>query len=142
MKVILYSLAITAVFVSGCVSSSKEFYRGYSGAELAGADLALLDMGKADWIKIDGMHFVHGSKYRFVKLLPGKHNLEWSITFFVSVLVDSRGIVEFCANSTVNFEAGHNYIIQSDRTFGPGYRVYIWIEDTSTGSVLVGEKKP
>lgn len=142
MKAILYSLAITAVFVSGCVSSSKEFYRGYSGAEQPDAYLALLDMGKADWIKIDGMHFVQGSKYRFVKLLPGKHNLEWSITFFVSVLVDSRGIVEFCANSTANLEAGHNYIIQSDRTFGPGYRVYIWIEDTSTGSVLVGEKKP
>jgi hypothetical protein len=142
MKAILYSLAITAVFVSGCVSSSKEFYRGYSGVEQPDAYLALLDMGKADWIKIDGMHFVHGSKYRFVKLLPGKHNLEWSITFFVSVLVDSRGIVEFRVNSTANLEAGHNYIIQSDRTFGPGYRVYIWIEDTSTGCVLVGEKKP
>jgi hypothetical protein len=139
MKVIVYSLAMLVVFMPGCASVSKEVYQGYSGTELPDVSLALLDIGKANWLQINGMYYVEGSKYTVAKLLPGIHRLDWTTTFVVSALVDPRVIVDFRANATVTLEAGHNYGLQAERTFGPGYRVYI---DTSRGSVVAGDKKP
>lgn len=141
MKPILYSLAILIVFMSGCVPLPKGVYRGYPGTELPDDYLALLDIGKANWVQIDGMYYVDGSEYTVVKLLPGLHRLDWTATFGVSVTVDPRMIVDFRANATVTLEAGHNHRLRAERTFGPGYRVYMWIEDTSRGSVIAGDKK-
>jgi hypothetical protein len=142
MKPILYSLAIIIVFMFGCVPLPKGVYRGYSGTELPDDYLALLDTEKANWVQIDGMYYVDGSKYTIVKLLPGLHRLDWTDTFGASVTVDPRMIVDFRANATVTLEAGHNYRLRAERTFGSGYRVYMWIEDTSRGSVIAGDKKP
>jgi len=141
VRSIIYPLAMLVVFMSGCVSLPKEVYRGYSGAELPDASLALLDIGKADTVQIDGMYYLDGSKYTIVKLLPGLHRLDWSNSFGVSVMVDPRMIVDFRANATVTMEAGHIYRLQAERTLGPGYRVYMWIDDASTGTVVAGDKK-
>ena len=135
-------LTVLVVLMIGCASAPKETYRGYTGAELPDSSLALLDMRDGGSVKIDGMYYVESSKYSIVKLLPGSHRLEWTSTFGVSVMVDPRMIVESGRKETIILQAGHIYRFRADRTTGPGYKVYMWIEDTLTGSVVGGKKKP
>jgi hypothetical protein len=136
----LFTVLFVVLF--GCASVPKETYRGYTGDELPDASLALLYMGDGGTVKIDGMYYVESYKYSAVKLLPGPHRIEWTSTFGVSVMVDPRMIVGFGNKETVTLQAGHSYRLRADRTTGPGYRVYMWIEDTLNGNVVAGEKKP
>ena len=39
-------------------------------------------------------------------------------------------------------KAGHAYVLKADRAAGHGYRTYLWIEDTDSGEVIAGTKKP
>jgi len=135
-------LTMLVVFMLGCASVPRAAYRGYTGAELPDSSLALLYMGNGGSINIDGMYYVESSDYSIIKLLPGSHRLEWTSAFAVSVMVDPRMIVGVGRKETITLEAGHSYKLRADRTTGYGYRVYMWIEDTLTGNVVGGEKKP
>jgi hypothetical protein len=139
---VAYFITLLVVLMFGCASAPKGTYRAYTGEELSDSSLALLDIGRAASIQIDGMYYIEGSEYSIVKLMPGSHRIEWTNLFGISVMVDSRGIVAFDLKETIILQAGHLYKLRADRTHGHGYRVYMWIEDTSTGSVVAGNKMP
>jgi hypothetical protein len=135
-------LTLLVVFMFGCASVPKGSYRAYTGEDSPDTSLALLEIGRAGSVQIDGMYYIEGSEYSMVKLMPGSHRIEWTKLFGISVMVDPRGIVAFELKETIILQAGHIYKLRADRTHGHGYRVYMWIEDTSTGSVVVGNKMP
>jgi hypothetical protein len=127
--------------LTGCSSASNEVCRGYSGEDRPDASLAKVELGPANWARFDQLK-LDRSQCASVKLLPGHIHIEWSKAFGVSVLVDSRGVVERRATADLTLTEGHVYRLQAARTLGPGYRIYMWIEDAGTGEVLVGDKKP
>ena len=133
---------LLVVIMFGCASVPKGSYRAYIGEDLPDSSLALLDIRRAGSVQIDGMYYIEGSEYSMVKLLPGSHRIEWTNLFGISFMVDSRGIVAFDLKETITLQAGHIYKLRADRTHGHGYRVYMWIEDTNTGSVVAGNKMP
>jgi len=138
-----HAAALLILLLSGC--TTLEVYRAYPGPDLPDAAVATVELkpgifGKP-WARIDGVD-VDAEKFRSVKLLPGVHRIEWNRTFGVSYLVDPRMFAEYRHSATVTLEPGRTYRLQSDRTTGPGYRVYFWIEDAVTGNVVYGSKKP
>ena len=100
-----------------------------------------LQLGSASEVIIDSMKVDH-SDYGTVVMLPGPHEIRWNTWFGVSVLVEPSGFATRKAGHVVDLKAGHTYILKADRTTGHGYRTYLWIEDTSTGEVIAGTKKP
>jgi hypothetical protein len=99
-------------------------------------------MGRAGWAIIDDMYYVEATKFCAVKLHPGVHRIKWISTFGVSVMVEPAGYATYVTTSKVALEAGHIYELQADRTTGSGYKVYLWIEDITTGRIVDGKKKP
>jgi hypothetical protein len=136
-----HAALLLIALLSGCASLPKEVYRGYSGPDLPDASLATVELRGAAWVRIDEVH-VERQKFAGVKVLPGAHRLEWGRSFGVSFLVDPRMIVEYKHSATVTLDAGRTYRLQADRSYGPGYRVYFWIEDALTGNLVYGTKKP
>lgn len=126
-------------FLSGC--APLEIYRAYSGSELPDASLATVELKYVNWARFDDQE-IDGRKYRAVKLLPGVHHIEWQKTFGVSFLVDPRMFAKYKKSATVTLMAGHTYRLRAERTYGPGYVVFFWIEDAATGNVVWGSKKP
>jgi hypothetical protein len=146
------NVAITAVrgfavifflILLGCAADHpKEVYRAYSGIEPPENELATLDLGAGYEVIIDDMYYMSRKKYDSVKLIAGVHRIQWTTAFGVSVMVEPSGHVAFKMISNINLEAGHTYKLSADRTTGHGYKVYCWIEDTTTGKIVWGEKKP
>ena len=127
----------------GCAANyQKEAYRAYSGIESHEGELATLDVWNASEVVIDDIYKVNLGEYRTVKLIAGAHKIKWVAWFLISVFYEPSGHKEFKIISNVNLEAGHTYKILHDRTTGPGYTVYFWIEDTKTGNTVWGTKKP
>lgn len=127
----------------GCTAdASKGVFRGYFGIEPPESRLAILDLGAASEVIIDDMYYVSQAKHSTVKLLAGVHRIQWASTFGVSVMVEPAGYASFGIISKVHLEAGHTYRLSADRTTGHGYRVFMWIEDMTTGKIVHGEKKP
>ena len=135
------AIILLAGLLAGCGTLSTEVYRGYSGPDLADDALATVELGSSEWVEIDDVRVKH-TEYGSLKLLPGSHHILWGMTFGVSFLVDWRMYVPYEQSATVMLEAGHTYILLGDRTTGPGYRVYLWIEEPATGDVLYGSKGP
>ena len=134
---ILFSLLL------GCATDyPKEVYRGYFGIEPSENELATLDLGATSEAIIDDMYYVSRAKHNTIKLPAGAHKIQWACTFGVSVLVEPAGYASFGIISKVHLEAGHTYRLSADRTTGHGYRVFMWIEDMTTGEIVYGEKKP
>jgi len=126
----------------GCASPQPTgVYRGYSGMAPDSA-LAYLDLGAAHEAIIDDRHYVSRVKYSTVQLLAGAHRIQWAAAFGVSVMVEPGGYAAFETISNVTLEAGHRYRLSAGRTTGQGYKVYLWIEDTTTGRTVSGDKKP
>lgn len=138
---VLCSLVALVGLLSGCSTLPREIYHGYSGPYLPDASLAIVDLGTAQWVRIDDLR-VDRARYSAVKLRPGAYDIEFGRAFGVSFLVDPRMLVEQKQSATVTLEAGHTYRLQADRTYGRGYRVYFWIEDAGTGNVVYGSRKP
>jgi hypothetical protein len=136
----LQVLVLLVAFLSACATTPREVYRGYSGTNLPEASLVTVELGNAVWAKFNDLH-VDGANYSAVKLVPGTYRIEYSATFAVSFLVDPRMWVSKAVNAIVALEAGHTYRLRADRTTGPGYTMYFWIEDAQ-GNVVIGTKKP
>jgi hypothetical protein len=130
-------------FLSACGAHHSQYvYKLYPGPELTDSDVATLKFGKGVYVvEIDGLK-VSSADYGTIKLVPGKHSIRWEAMFLVSVMVNSSGFDSAEADKKVNLSAGHTYTIEADRTTGPGYRMYLWIENTDTGEVVAGAKKP
>jgi hypothetical protein len=139
--VIVCIVFISLSILAGCVAP-REIYRGYSEIDLREEELCTLDITQAYDVIIDDMHYVNSGKYGTVKLAAGPHKIKWVGNFVVSVLVEPSGHAIFNVISDVNLEAGHDYKLLMDRTTGRGYKVYFWIEDTTTGERVWGRKKP
>ena len=129
--------------LSGCAAGSAETfaYKLYPGPQRPAAELAILKLGDAQAVEIDGRPVSHAD-WTEVHLLPGTHAVRWQTEFLVSVMVEPSGFATGGREAEADLEAGRVYVLRSDRTTGPGYRMYFWIEDADGGHVVTGEAKP
>ncbi|WP_116472791.1 hypothetical protein [Zobellella maritima] len=127
-------LILLLTFLSACATAPKEVYQEVSATDLPETSLVTVEMGDATWAKFNDLH-IDGAKYSAVKLNPGTYRIEYSTTFGVSFMVDPRMLVSQAVNMTIDLEAGRTYRLRADRTYGRGYAMYFWIEDTQ-GNVV------
>jgi hypothetical protein len=139
--IVLYFMAGTLGLLGGCASTDDVVYKLYAGPQRPDTEIATLHLGHASEVIIDGMK-VNRSDYDSVTLLPGRHLIRWKTWFGVSVLIEPSGFATRQAGQVLDLKAGHTYILKSDRTTGPGYRTYLWVEDAQSGEVIAGKKKP
>lgn len=140
---VLGCMLIFLFILSGCgVARSKEPYLCYFGVKPDETELATLDLGYATQVIIDDMYLVQSYKYSTVKLISGMHKVNWITEFRIAYAVNPSGHDFSREIADINFKAGHRYIILQDRTTGYGYKLYTWIEDTTNGNVVYGEKMP
>ena len=134
-------LAAMVVSLAACGSTrSQHVYKLYPGPELPDSDVATMIFGDGVFaVEIDGLK-VSSSDYGTIKLSPGEHSIRWGATFLVSVMVNSSGFDHAETENVTDLVAGHTYIIQSDRTTGHSYRMYLWIEDAETGEAVAGTR--
>ena len=117
-------------------------YKLYPGPPRPPDELATLRFGSRVFlVQVDGM-LVQASDYEVVELLPGEHEIRWSATFLISPYVEPSMSAKAEAKVTVELLAGHAYSVHTDRTTGPGYDLYLWIEEAGSGEVVAGRKKP
>lgn len=135
-------LAVALASLAGCASGPEHVYKLYPGPEQESGELATLSFGDNVWqATIDGLH-VSRSDYSVIELEPGRHELEFSAMFHVSVLVNSSMRDGVGDSFTVDLEPGKRYVMKGDRTTGYGYSMYLWLEDAATGDVVLGWRKP
>lgn len=142
-------LAVTAA-LTGCATtpiteSLPDVLRGYDGPEQPSAALARVELGMAEWASLSGpgralpapieigFRERNEGRYGATEVVPGIHEITWGRDFAVSFLVDPRMHAAYETRVEVALEAGRTYRLQMDRTYGPGYRVFSWIEDPATG---------
>lgn len=135
--------AAILVFLSACGGyHSEHVYKLYPGPELPDSGVATLKFGNGVYaVEIDGLK-VSSADYGAIKLVPGVHTIRWEAMFLVSVMVNASGFDSAEADKVAILSAGHTYTIEAGRTTGHGYRMYLWIENTETGEVVAGVKKP
>lgn len=137
-------MVIGALMMSACAGLSDgagRVYKLYPGPERPDSEVATLAFGDRVYaMEVDGLE-VSAGDYSEVKLLPGEHRINWGATFAVSVMVNPAMSDRADSERTVNLAAGKRYTVEADRTTGPGYRMFLWIEDTETGEAVVGHKK-
>jgi len=85
---------------------------------------------------------VAGTDWNQVLLLPGPHQVDCMVEYGASVMVEPSGFGHASTHLEADLAAGHTYITHYARTYGQGYQVWLWMEDTTTGSVVAGKKKP
>ena len=129
------------ILLTGCATHESVAYKLYPGLNKPDSGIATLELFNASSAVIDGHHVKHGD-YDTVKLLPGNYHIKWTSVHGVSVLIEPSGFAQRESQYDVILEEGHTYRLRSDRTTGPGYRIYHWIEDKTTGSVVAGNEKP
>lgn len=139
---------VLAALSSGCASPQKDAYIGYLGPEPAADEIVELQLGDAAWVRIDNPDIpysdmlVHRADYARVKLLPGRYRIEWGKVFGFSPYVNPAVLAEYDGGETVLLERGHVYTLRADRTTGPGFIIYFWVEDETMGTVAAGHRKP
>lgn len=133
------------VFLSlsyGCASyPSTEIYKLYPGPVRSNDSIAVVHLGKERSVHIDGMS-INLRDWGSVHLPPGLHSITWQRMFMVSVLINASGWDKREIHLDINLEAGHVYILKSERTTGHGYRMYQWVEDLTSEKVVAGTRKP
>jgi hypothetical protein len=140
-SLIMCAACIGLLFLSGCATHDGTVYKLYPGQGKPQSEVATLELFNASSAVIDGLHVSHGD-YAKVHLLPGLHHIKWTSVHGVSVLIEPSGFAQQDSQSDIILEAGHTYRLRSDRTTGPGYSIYHWIEDITTDNVIAGHKKP
>jgi hypothetical protein len=124
---------------SACATVPGETYRGYAGPARPAAAVATIDLGDASWARIEYAYAAR-PKHAVIEVPPGVHQIEWGRVFAVSVMINASGFAEHGTRATVTLEAGHRYRLGADRTHGPGYEVFLWIEDLTAQRVVAGHK--
>jgi hypothetical protein len=139
---LLVVLGLTAL-LAACASGPGEThaYKLYPGPARPPAGLAIVRMGDAGRAEFDG-RAASGGDWTEVHLLPGEHRIRWQSEFGVSVMIEPSGFATGGNEARVTLAAGHVYSLRADRTTGPGYRIYLWIRDETTGENIAGEPKP
>lgn len=121
--------------------SVRQVYKLYPGDVKSSSDLAIVEMGDVPLAKIDGLN-VSATDYQVIHLLPGEHMLALRQTFGFSVMVEPSMMRKAETAITVELLSDHTYKLFADRTYGTGYKLYFWVEDTTDGKVIGGTKKP
>ena len=131
------------LLLGGCAAAPSQLdYKLYSGPVRPDSELATVGFGDGVYsLQIDGL-LVNSADYGRVQLLPGSHRIKFGAWFLVSVLVNPSGYDSAETSNDVEFEAGRSYRVQSGRTTGHGYEMYLWIEDMDSGEVVAGVKQP
>lgn len=134
---------LVILLLVACASADpRPVYKLYPGPVRPAAELATLHFeAAANAFRVDGL-LVERGDWDSVELLPGEYVISWGKTFSVSPLVDPSGMGRAEETVRVELEAGHRYAVCADRTTGKGYRMFLWIEDWSTGEVVGGVRKP
>jgi hypothetical protein len=57
-------------------------------------------------------------------------------------MIEPGGFATGCNEALVTLAAGHIYTLKADRTTGPGYRMFFWIQDETSGESISGKPKP
>ena len=135
------NILLLLLLLTGCATHESVTYKLYPGPNKQDSGIATLELYNASSAVIDGHHVNYGD-YNTVKLLPGNHRIKWTSEHVVSVLIEPSGFAQRESQYEVILEEGHIYQLRSDRTTGPGYRIYHWVEDKTTGSVIAGTAKP
>lgn len=134
---------ILVIVCAGCAGRTPDVYYGYLGEARTDAEVAIVRGVTAALHEIDGKQLKHSDPdkyYREARIPPGPHTVTLHRWFGVSVLVVPKGYVEAVSTFSINLEPGHVYELHGDRTTGPGFRVYLWIVDATTGKVVAGQK--
>jgi hypothetical protein len=138
-KWVLLALVLTLV---GCVGLTPDVYRGYAGEEKPKMEVAIVRAVSAEMHQIDGKKIQHSDPkkfYRDAHLLPGEHTIMLTRSFMVSVMIVPRGRVFAKETFSVDLEAGHVYELHADRTTGPGFQIFLWIKDSTSGRTVAGK---
>jgi hypothetical protein len=130
------------ILLSACATTEPvRPYKLYPGPERQLAELAVVQMGQAGAAEFNGRP-VSRRDWSEVHLLPGEHTVRWLTQFGASVMVEPSGFATGGAEIRVHLQAGETYRLMADRTTGYGYRMYFWIENATTGTVVAGTRKP
>ena len=144
MRALVKTLILLFVLLlSGCVVPTPDVYKGYPGQARQAAEISIVRGKSARLHEVDGESLKHPDPrkyYHEAHLLPGLHTVTLIREFSVSVLLVSKGWITASKSFLVIMEAGHVYELHADRTTGPGFRVYLWIEDATTGELVAGQK--
>lgn len=139
-------LARLAVFIllAGCATSTPDTYVEAGALETSESDIAIVRARTAAFHSLDGQRIKHPSPdkhYDEAKLTPAVHTLTLSRWFGVSVLLVPKGYIDAVSRPlTVELMPGRIYELHADRTTGPGFRIYFWIEDAETKELVAGER--
>lgn len=141
LRTILLCGAMVLLFACASAPETPLAYKLYPGPVRPATDLAIVQLGDVQYAIFDG-RATSLADWTEVHLLPGRHNVELQAVFGVSVMIEPSGFGTGGIRVDAVLEAGHIYVLRADRTTGPGYRMYLWIEDRATGQVVAGERKP
>lgn len=143
-SLIILLLLLTFV-LAGCAGLTPDSYKGYTGETKPESEVAIVRDVSARIHEIDGKKIEHRSSrkyYRDAHLTPGKHTITLRRWFTVSVTIVPRGSIDATSIPlAVDLRAGHVYELHADRTTGPGFKVFFWIEDSETGELVAGMRK-
>ncbi len=134
---------VVAVTLVGCAVGTPDIYKGYPGQARQAAEISIVRGKSAGLHEVDGESLKHpdpSKYYHEAHLLPGAHTVTLIRDFSVSILLVPGGRITASKSFLVIMEAGHVYELHADRTTGPGFRVYLWIEDARTGELVAGQK--
>jgi hypothetical protein len=112
-------------------------YKLYPGPERSHSELAVVQMGDAHKAEFNGRPVSSGD-WTEVHLLPGEYTIRWQVRFSVNPFGDTSGFALGGVRGKVRLEAGRTYRIRAERMKGP----YVWIEDSASGAVIVGNRVP
>jgi hypothetical protein len=134
---------LMVIGLAGCAARSSETfaYKLYPGPLRPASELAIVRLGNAHAVEINGRIVVNGD-WTEVHLLPGVHDIRWQTEFGVSIMIEPSGSATGGSKARVEMAAGQVYVLRSDRTTGSGYRMYFWIEEAVGGRVIAGTPKP
>ncbi len=129
--------------LAACASGPRETqtYKLYPGPARPPTELAIVRMGDAQRAEFDG-RVANGMDWTEIHLLPGEHRIRWQTEFGVSVMIEPGGFATGGNEALVTLAAGHIYTLKADRTTGPGYRMFFWIQDETSGESIAGKPKP
>lgn len=137
------AFALLAAALVGCAAGPAEThsYKLYPGPARPASEIAIVRLGDATQLEVDGRP-ASQADWTEVHVLPGSHRLRWQSAFGVSVLVEPGMIATGGREAEVALEAGRVYVLRADRTTGPDYRMFFWVEEAGSGRVVAGTARP
>lgn len=135
--------AALAAALLGCAGGPAEtlIYKLYPGPSRRANEIAIVRLGDAAALEVDGRP-VSRADWSEVHVLPGTHRLRWQTEFGVSALIDPSMIATGGREAEVSLDAGRVYVLRAERTTGPGYQMFFWVEEVGSGRVVAGRAKP